>query len=442
MDQRQISQVLAMEVQSNTTDFHKFKQKSELEIQALKTKHTVKDSKIDELTEASKIAFKVFELERSALTALLLTERGDSRVLARELHRKVEALDGFWCKHWQTVKDLEQRLSQARQERKQYMLQCGELQDAQQKLTLQLEDQCKDLEQRLSQALQERQQYKLQCEELQDAHGNLTLQFENQCKADKEAQEKALQRQQERQDLAEQLQLLQGHNNTLAQQLASLQAEKLAMDKALEQQDHMKKVQLQEDQSSSLVQQLADVKLEVVKAACKRDKEVQDTWKLKTSGQRSAFQAAEKALRGIQKSTAPGRNAKALAPSSPPNPTSPHAPKVAPHLAPHPPPRRQGQATTAQLKWAFSGLSPSPPRSEGPPPPPPPRPEGPPPPPPRPRGASTSDPLARHGPATASPYFATMGPAGRMGFAPVAPPHYMLHQQAGMYGTTHPAYRT
>lgn len=52
----------------------------------------------------------------------------------------------------------------------------------------------------------------------------------------------------------------------------ALQAEKLAMDKALEQQDHMKKVQLQEDQSSSLVQQLADVKLEVVKAACKRDK--------------------------------------------------------------------------------------------------------------------------------------------------------------------------
>ncbi|KAL3141077.1 hypothetical protein ABBQ38_003433 [Trebouxia sp. C0009 RCD-2024] len=124
----------------------------------------------------------VFELERSALTALLLTERGDSRVLARELHRKIETLHDFQCEHLETAQDLEQRLSQARLECKQYMLQCGELQDAQGKLTLQLGDQCKDLEQRLSQACQDRQQYKLQYEELQDAHGKLTLQFEGQCK--------------------------------------------------------------------------------------------------------------------------------------------------------------------------------------------------------------------------------------------------------------------
>ena len=38
--------------------------------------------------------------------------------------------------------------------------------------------------------------------------------------------------------------------------------------------------------------------------------EVQDSWKLKTREQRSAIEAAEKALRGIEKSTAPGRNAK------------------------------------------------------------------------------------------------------------------------------------
>ncbi|KAL3141080.1 hypothetical protein ABBQ38_003436 [Trebouxia sp. C0009 RCD-2024] len=200
--------------------------------------------------------------------------------------------------------------------------------------------------------------------------------------ADTEAQEKALQRHQKQQDLAEQLQLLQDHNNTLAQQLAGLEADKLAMEKAMEQQDHKKKLQLQEDQSSSHAKQLASLKLEVAEAACKREMEVQDTWKLKTHEQRSALEAAEKALIVIETSTAPSRNAKALAPSSPPHPTSPHAPKVAPHLARPPPRRRQGQATTAQLNYAFSGSSAPPPRPEGPPPPPPPRPEGPPPPPP------------------------------------------------------------
>lgn len=44
-----------------------------------------------------------FELERSALAALLLTEREDTRVLTREYHFKAETLRVFWCKHWQTA---------------------------------------------------------------------------------------------------------------------------------------------------------------------------------------------------------------------------------------------------------------------------------------------------------------------------------------------------
>ncbi|KAL3141076.1 hypothetical protein ABBQ38_003432 [Trebouxia sp. C0009 RCD-2024] len=531
MDQQQTSQALAREVQLNTAGFNNFKQESELNIQALKTKQTAKDLEIDVLKTQLHQAFQVFELERSALTALLLTERGDSRVLARELRRKdlEQRLSQALQEHQQyklqnqelqdaqgklamqlqdqceadkeaqakalqrqqeladqlqflqdqnstlaqrlaSLEDLEQRLSKALQERQQYKLQNEELQDAQGKLAMQLQDQCEadkeaqakalerqqeladqlqilqdqnsTLAQQLAslEARQEREQYKLQCEELRDAQGRLTLQLEDQCKADKEAQEKALQRHQEQQDLAEQLQLLQDHNNTLAQQLARLQADKLAMEKALEQQDHKKKLQLQEDQSSSLAQQLASLKLEVAEAACKREKEVQDTWKLKTREQRSALEAAEKALIGIEKSSAPSRNAKALAPSSPPHPTSPHAPKIAPHLAPPPPRRRQGQATTAQLNYAFSGSS-APPRSEGPPTPPPPCPEGPPPPlPPRPRGAF--NPQHLHGSATVPPRFPPMGSAGRMGFTPVALPPHMLLQQAGMWGTPHPAYRT
>ncbi|KAL3162537.1 hypothetical protein ABBQ32_010191 [Trebouxia sp. C0010 RCD-2024] len=151
---------------------------------------------------------KEFELERSALAALLLTEREDTRVLTREYHFKAETLRVFWCKHWQTA--------------------------------------------------QERKQYKLQCKELQDAQGKLTLRLADQCKADKEAQEKALQRQQQ---LAEQLQVLQNHNSTLAQQLASLEGDKLAMNKVLY--ELKENVRLQEDQSRSVATQTSAVKSEV-----------------------------------------------------------------------------------------------------------------------------------------------------------------------------------
>ncbi|KAL3151705.1 hypothetical protein ABBQ38_012686 [Trebouxia sp. C0009 RCD-2024] len=164
-------------------------------------------------------------------------------------------------------------------------------------------------------------------------------------------------------------------------------------------------------------------------------KEVQHTWKLKMREQRTALEAAEKALGGAEKSSAPGRYGKAPLPFSPPCPSAPHAPKVAPHLAPQPPPpgrRRRGQATRAPLNCAGSGPSAPRPRPGVPPPPPPPRP----------RDAFTSHPLPEHGPATAPPGVPLRGPAGCMGVAPVALPPYMLPQQAGMWGMPHPAYRT
>ncbi|KAL3141081.1 hypothetical protein ABBQ38_003437 [Trebouxia sp. C0009 RCD-2024] len=362
MDQHQKSQVLAREVQSNTADFNKFRQESELNIQALQTKQTAKDLEIDELKIQLQQAFQEFELERSALTALLLTEREDTRVLTQEYHFKAEALDGLRRKHWQTIKDLEQRLSQACQERKQYMMQCEELQDAQGKLTLQLEDQCKDLEQRLSQALQERQQYKLQneelqdaqgkltlkfqeqckdleqrlsqalqerqqyklqCEELQDAQGKLTAQLEDKCKADKEAKAKALQRQQK---LADQLQVLQDQNSTLAQQLANLEDDKRAMNKVL--QELKENLQLQEDQSRSVATQISAIKCEV--APPQLHKEVQGIWELRleASKLRSELEATHQLIWSKESANAPVK--KAPLPSSPPHPTSPHAPKVAP----------------------------------------------------------------------------------------------------------------